>query len=28
VALIVHMEPVIGGVLFEVGDEAGDVDSH
>jgi hypothetical protein len=28
VAFVVHMKTVLGGVLFEVGDEPGDVDGH
>ena len=27
-ALVVNMKAVLGGVFFEVGDEAGDVDGH
>ncbi len=26
VALVVHVEPVVDGVILEIGDEAGDVD--
>ena len=26
VAFVVHVEPVIGGVVLQIGDEAGDVD--
>jgi hypothetical protein len=28
VPLVVHVESVLGGMLFEIGDEPGDVDRH